>query len=546
MESAINTRILTIDNIWRNLGMIFKGPHADVSAPKINVVDFVLGDCDAHTSKTAIIQAETGRRISYQELIQDVSHVANGLSASGFGKGDVLAIYSPNLPEYVSIFIAVMKLGGICTTVNPLYTSDELAKQLKDSNAKLIITVPAFLDKAQDAKNKSDAKEIIVIGGADQYRSLDDLMRNDGSSNTSKVDSENDVCVLPYSSGTTGLPKGVMLTHYNLIMNMCQTAGMTSHEAIQEKDTVVAVLPFFHIYGMVVIMLYTLFRRGTMVCMSKFDMEVFLSAVQEYKITKAPLVPPIILGLAKHPLVDQYDLSSLELVMSGAAPLGAEVAREASHRVGCKIAQGYGMTEASPVTHLTPTNQGDGKIGSLGLPIPNTEVMIVSPETGQPLNKNENGEIWIRGPQIMKGYLNRPDATKESIDSEGWYHTGDIGYVDDQGYFYAVDRMKELIKYKGMQVAPAELEALLLTHEAIADAAVIPVEDEEAGELPKAFVVLKQDQSLNEPDVMDFVAKRVAPHKKIRIVEFVGQIPKSASGKILRRVLIQQEREKQN
>jgi len=526
--------------------MIFKGPHADVSAPKINVVDFVLGDCDAHASKTAIIQAETGRRISYQELIQDVSHVANGLSASGFGKGDVLAIYSPNLPEYVSIFIAVMKLGGICTTVNPLYTSDELAKQLKDSNAKLIITVPAFLDKAQDAKNKSDAKEIIVIGGADQYRSLDDLMRNDGASNTSKVDSENDVCVLPYSSGTTGLPKGVMLTHYNLIMNMCQTAGMTSHEAIQEKDTVVAVLPFFHIYGMVVIMLYTLFRRGTMVCMSKFDMEVFLSSVQKYKITKAPLVPPIILGLAKHPLVDQYDLSSLELVMSGAAPLGAEVAREASNRVGCKIAQGYGMTEASPVTHLTPTNQGDGKIGSLGLPIPNTEVMIVSPETGQPLGKNENGEIWIRGPQIMKGYLNRPDATEESIDSDGWYHTGDIGYVDDEGYFYAVDRMKELIKYKGMQVAPAELEALLLTHESIADAAVIPVEDEEAGELPKAFIVLKQNQSLNEPDVMDFVAQHVAPHKKIRIVEFVSEIPKSASGKILRRVLIQQEREKQN
>lgn len=275
-------------------------------------------------------------------------------------------------------------------------------------------------------------------------------------------------------------------------------------------------------------------------------MEVFLSAVQEYKITKAPLVPPIILGLAKHPLVDQYDLSSLELVMSGAAPLGAEVAREASNRVGCKIAQGYGMTEASPVTHLTPTNQGDGKIGSLGLPIPNTEVMIVSPETGQPLGKNENGEIWIRGPQIMKGYLNRPDATEESIDSDGWYHTGDIGYVDDEGYFYAVDRMKELIKYKGMQVAPAELEALLLTHESIADAAVIPVEDEEAGELPKAFIVLKQNQSLNEPDVMDFVAQRVAPHKKIRIVEFVSEIPKSASGKILRRVLIQQEREKQN
>ncbi len=278
--------------------------------------------------------------------------------------------------------------------------------------------------------------------------------------------------------------------------------------------------------------------------MSRFEMEAFLSAIETHKVTKAPIVPPIVLGLAKHPAVEKYDLSSLELILSGAAPLGEGIAMEAAARVGCSIAQGYGMTEASPVTHLLPIRSKAKKIGSIGLPIPNTEVMIVDPETEKPLYNNQNGEIWIRGPQIMKGYLNRPETTAESITKEGWYRTGDIGYVDDEGFFYVVDRIKELIKYKGMQVAPAELEALLLTHPAVSDAAVIPIADEEAGELPKAVVVIKTGLSVSAEEIMSFVAQRVAPHKKVRIVEFVEQIPKSASGKILRRVLIQKEREK--
>ena len=279
-------------------------------------------------------------------------------------------------------------------------------------------------------------------------------------------------------------------------------------------------------------------------CMSRFEMEAFLSAIETHKVTKAPIVPPIVLGLAKHPAVEKYDLSSLELILSGAAPLGEGIAMEAAARVGCSIAKGYGMTEASPVTHLLPIRSKAKKIGSIGLPIPNTEVMIVDPETEKPLYNNQNGEIWIRGPQIMKGYLNRPETTAESITKEGWYRTGDIGYVDDEGFFYVVDRIKELIKYKGMQVAPAELEALLLTHPAVSDAAVIPIAYEEAGELPKAVVVIKTGLSVSAEEIMSFVAQRVAPHKKVRIVEFVEQIPKSASGKILRRVLIQKEREK--
>ncbi len=338
------------------------------------------------------------------------------------------------------------------------------------------------------------------------------------------------------------MPKGVMLTHHHLVMNMCQCLGMESFESAEESDIVLAVLPFFHIYGMVVVMLLTLAQGGTLITMSRFDMEEFLAAVQKYKITSAPLVPPIVLGLAKHPVVDNYDLSSLRIIMSGAAPLGEALAGEAAKRIGCKVAQGYGMTEASPVTHLAPTREPGYKLGSLGMPVPNTEVMIVDTDSGKPVKQGESGEIWIRGPQIMKGYLGRPDATSESIDGQGWYHSGDIGYVDEDGYFFAVDRLKELIKYKGMQVAPAELEVLLVTHPAIGDAAVIPVADEEAGELPKAYIVIRPGQNLDEQTVMDFVAGQVAPHKRIRQVEFIEQIPKSASGKILRRLLIDQER----
>jgi acyl-CoA synthetase (AMP-forming)/AMP-acid ligase II len=258
-----------------------------------------------------------------------------------------------------------------------------------------------------------------------------------------------------------------------------------------------------------------------------------------------PLVPPIVLGLAKHPAVAQFDLSSVRLVFSGAAPLGEEMARAVSQRLGCPVVQGYGMTEASPVTHLSPTRDAPWKPGSIGKVVPNTEVKIVDVVTGEELGTRQEGELLIRGPQIMKGYLNRPQETADAIDPDGWYHTGDVGYVDEEEWFYIVDRTKELIKYKGLQVAPAELEALLLTHVAVLDVAVIRKADHEAGEVPKAYVVLKTDEvsrGMDAETLMVWVAARVAPHKRVRHVEFIDQIPKSASGKILRRVLIDRER----
>jgi acyl-CoA synthetase (AMP-forming)/AMP-acid ligase II len=256
----------------------------------------------------------------------------------------------------------------------------------------------------------------------------------------------------------------------------------------------------------------------------------------------AHVVPPIMLALARHPAVGRYDLSSLHTIFSAAAPLGAELERAVAARLGCHVKQGYGMTEASPGTHMAPHDPARGKPGSVGMPVPNTDCKLVDVETGAELGANEDGEICVRGPQVMKGYLNRPDSTAETIDSEGWLHTGDIGYADSDGHFFIVDRKKELIKYKGFQVAPAELEALLVTHAAVADAAVIPSPDEEAGEVPKAFVVLKSDHAATADGLIAFVASHVSPYKKIRLVEFVDQIPKSPSGKILRRVLVARER----
>jgi acyl-CoA synthetase (AMP-forming)/AMP-acid ligase II len=432
--------------------------------------------------------------------------------------------------------------GAIVTTANPLYTADELAKQLVDSGARLLVTVPPFLDKAVEAAARAGGiEDFFVFGDAAGARPFAELMQHGDQPPTVAIDPRNDIVVLPYSSGTTGLPKGVMLTHYNLVANLCQAEGMRNFDGFGEPDVIMAVLPFFHIYGMVVILMLGVANGGTVVVMPRFDLQEFLELVQKYRATILPLVPPIVLGLVKHPLVAKYDLSSVRLVFSGAAPLGEEIARELSGKLGCPVVQGYGMTEASPVTHLSPTSHEPMKPGSAGKVVPNTEVKMVDVVSGEAVVQGAEGELWIRGPQIMKGYLGRPAETADCLDREGWYHTGDVGYVDDDGFFFIVDRTKELIKYKGLQVAPAELEALLVTHPAILDAAVVRKADEEAGEVPKAYIVLKGDdaaRATTSEAIMSWVAGRVAPHKRIRHLEFIDQIPKSASGKILRRMLI--------
>lgn len=523
--------------------MIFRGPFPDVTVPEVSLTDFVMRDAAQRLDKPALIEGPTGRVITYGELAQSIREVAAGLAARGFGKGEVFGILSPNVPEYGIAFHAVATLGGINTTVNPLYTANEVAHQLKDAGARFLVTVPQCLEKAEQAAEAANIEELFVFeqpgfdtNGATPFSAL---FLKGGTPPKVSINPLKDLVALPYSSGTTGLPKGVMLTHHNLVANMCQMVGL---EYFTGEDTLVCLLPLFHIYGLVVVLNMGLHSGATIVTMPRFELEPFLETLQKYDVTMAHLVPPIVLALTKHPVVDNYKLPKLKTIFSGAAPLDDSLTRACMERLGVDIRQGYGMTETSPVTHSSPPEREDVKYGAVGVPAPNTECKLIDLETGDELGPNQEGEVCVRGPQVMRGYLNRPEATAATIDQDGWLHTGDIGYADEDGHFYIVDRAKELIKYKGFQVAPAELEALLLTHPDVADAAVIPCPDDECGEVPKAYVVLKGGATAEE--IMDFVSARVAPHKRIRDIEFIDKIPKSPSGKILRRLLVQAERER--
>ena len=521
--------------------MIIKGPYPDVTIPQTALTPFVMHRAQELADKAALIDGPTGRKVTYQQLADAIGIVAYNLAQRGFKKGDVFGILSANCPDYAIAFHAVATLGGIVTPINPLYTRHEIAHQLKDSGARFLVTMPSCVEKANEAVADAGVAELFVFGTAPNATSFDTLLVDNGRAEQTEVNPLEDLVALPYSSGTTGLPKGVMLTHHNLVANLCQMEGLCY---FYETDTLICVLPLFHIYGLVVVLNMGLYTGATVVMMPRFDLETFLKAVQDYDVSLAHIVPPIVLSLSKNPVVDNYKLPRLRTLFSGAAPLGEELTRACMDRLGCNIRQGYGMTETSPVTHSSPAPPLDMKFGSVGVAAPNTECKIIDLETGEPVGPRQKGEICVRGPQIMKGYLNKPEATAQTIDGEGWLHTGDIGYADEDGHFFVVDRAKELIKYKGFQVPPAELEAVLLTHPCVADAAVIPCPDDEAGEVPKGIIVLKQPV---EPEaLLEFVAERVAPHKRIRHIEFVEKIPKSASGKILRRVLVDIEKSRRS
>ena len=511
--------------------MLYTSPLPAVDIPVAPVTEFVLRRVNDHPEKPALIDGTTGRTYSFAELSDVIHRLAGGLVARGLAPGDTLALMAPNLPEYAIIFHAVAVAGGVVTTVNPTYGVDEVAFQLRDAGATELVTVGMFAEVAKEAITGTEISEVITIDGVAGTTALDSIFGD--PIQQSPVNPVDDVVVLPYSSGTTGLPKGVMLTHHNLVANICQC----DHAIVYQPDGEVALafLPFFHIYGMQVLMNGLLANGVTVVTLPRFDLDQALSLVQEHRITRFFAVPPVVLALAKHPAVDSYDLSSLVQVFSGAAPLGAEIAMEAEKRIGCEVVQGYGMTELSPVSHTTPP--GMFKAGSSGVTVSNTESRIVDPDTGEDQPFGERGELWVRGPQVMKGYLNNPEATAATLDSDGWLHTGDVAIIDEDHHMTIVDRVKELIKYNGFQVPPAELEALLITHPKVNDVAVIGIPDESAGELPKAFIVRSPGSEVTAEDLQAFVAEHVASYKHIRLVEFIDEIPKSASGKILRRLL---------
>ncbi|WP_295818725.1 AMP-binding protein [uncultured Microbacterium sp.] len=522
---------------------MFTSPFPDVEIPGVSIYDDLFADLSADdAARIALIDPATGAETSYGALKTQVDAFAGALAARGVGTDTVLGLLCPNVPAFATVFHGILRAGATVTTINSLYTAGEIEKQLRDAGASWLITVSPLLGAAQQAAEAIGipTERLVVLDGADGHPDLRSLLGEGRAAPEVSFDPATHVAVLPYSSGTTGIPKGVMLSHRNLVANVAQCRINID---LKNTDRVLAVLPFFHIYGMTVLLNLALKQRATLVTMPKFDLVQFLTNIQTYGCTYLYIAPPIAVALAKHPIVDQFDISTVHTVFSGAAPLDGETAEIAARRINARMMQGYGMSELSPVSHAMPYTRDDIPVSSVGTILPNIVCKLVDTETGEEITEIEDdgrtrpGELWVQGPNVMLGYLNKPEATAETLDADGFLHTGDIAVYHDGGYFSIVDRVKELIKYKGYQIAPAELEALLLGHPKVMDAAVIGVLDDDKQEIPKAFIVPAPDSGLTAEEVMGFVADNVAPHKKIRRVEFIESIPKSTSGKILRKDL---------
>ncbi|MBF4563166.1 AMP-binding protein [Microbacterium sp. VKM Ac-2870] len=522
---------------------MFTSPFPDVEIPHVSIYDDLFADLSPDdAARIALIDPATGAETTYGALKAQIDAFAGALAARGVGTETVVGLLCPNIPAFATVFHGILRAGATVTTINSLYTAGEIEKQLRDASATWLLTVSPLLPHAQQAADAVGipAAQVVVLDGAQDHPDLRTLLGERREAPEVSFDPATHVAVLPYSSGTTGIPKGVMLSHRNLVANVAQCRINID---LKNTDRVLAVLPFFHIYGMTVLLNLALKQRAALVTMPKFDLIPFLENIQTYSCTYLYIAPPIAVALAKHPVVDQFDISSVHTVFSGAAPLDGETAEIAARRINARMMQGYGMTELSPVSHAMPFSRTDIPVSSVGTLLPNTICKLIDTETGEEITEVEAdgrtrpGELWIAGPNVMLGYLDKPEATAETLDGEGFLHTGDIAVYHDGGYFSIVDRVKELIKYKGYQIAPAELEALLLGHPEVMDAAVIGVLDDDKQEIPKAFIVRAPGSAVSEADVMSFVAENVAPHKKVRRVEFIDVIPKSTSGKILRKDL---------
>ncbi len=504
-----------------------QAPYEEVPLPEL-----LRRSVERFGDKPALIGAD-GTTRTYRDLWSYASKVARFLQDHGIEKGDKVGIFSPNHVDYASVFYGILLAGATVTTLNPLYREREIEHQLDDAEAVALFVFSPMAAPVEAARRNlprlrhvwpMDSLPDLLAGVPEEYRPV-------------AINAREDLAVLPYSSGTTGLPKGVMLTHYNITsaVKQCLATEQLTSDAVG-----LCVLPFFHIYGMTVLLSAGLALGTTGIVMMRFDVEAMLHLVGKYGITNLYLAPPAVLAMANVPDRSRFDTSCLRVVVSAAGPLPVEVAKQVKSIYGCLVSQGYGLTESSPTANTNPLERI--KLESCGPPFADTFEKIVSLDTGEELPAGEVGEVALRGPQVMKGYWKRPKETAECLSEDGWLLTGDIGWLDEDGYLYILDRKKEMIKYKGYQVAPAELEAVLHEHPAVVDAAVIPKRHLEGGEIPKALVVLREGFEASPEELMAFVAEKVAPYKKIREVEYVSEIPKSAAGKILRRDLIERER----
>jgi acyl-CoA synthetase (AMP-forming)/AMP-acid ligase II len=507
---------------------LIEGPKL-ANLPFATVPELIRQRARERPAKTALIDAPSGRSYSFGKLDYLIGRFAAGLARQGFRQGDTLVMFLPNVPEWPIAALGAMSAGGVVSGANSMCTASELAYQLRDADARFVVTIPRLLPVVYQAANDAGQVTTIVLGESPEALTFAYLLNCAGEEPTPTFGAQT-LAALPYSSGTSGLPKGVMLTHENIVSNVFQFS-----QASGWPDTAIslAFLPMFHIYGMTVVLLSGLATGMTLVTIPKFEPEQFLQALQEYRVTHLAVVPPVLQFLASHPLVNSYDLSSLQVVGCGAAPLGSALEQKAGERLNCDIGQGYGMTESSGVIAIS--YPGRYRLGSSGQLLPGTEARVVSLDNGQNVEQGVSGEIWFRGPQAFKGYLNNSEMTRDTIAPDGWVRTGDVGYIDGDGYIFITDRLKELIKVKGFQVAPAELEALLYAHPLVSDAAVIGRTDERDGERPVAYVVRRGELEPNE--LKNWFAERVSAYKQLADVIVCEEIPKSPSGKILRRVL---------
>ncbi|PAN35617.1 hypothetical protein PAHAL_6G222100 [Panicum hallii] len=524
---------------------VFRSTLPDIAIPDhLPLHDYVFERLADRRDRACLIDGATGEVLTFGDVDRLSRRVAVGMRAAlGVRPGGTVMLLLPNSVEFALAFLACSRLGAATTTANPLHTPPEIAKQAAASGATIVVTEPAFVAKVRGLAGVA----VVATGdGAEGCVSFADLAAAHDEPaappEEAAIDVVNDVVALPYSSGTTGLPKGVMLSHRGLVTSVAQLVdGDNPNLHLREDDVVLCVLPMFHVYSLHSILLCGMRAGAALVIMKRFDTARMFELVERHGVTIAPLVPPIVVEMAKSDAIDRHDLSSVRMVISGAAPMGKELQDLLRAKLPrAVLGQGYGMTEAGPVLSMCMAFAKEPlpvKSGACGTVVRNAELKIIDPETGLSLPRNQPGEICIRGKQIMKGYLNNPEATAKTIDAEGWLHTGDIGYVDDDEEIFIVDRLKELIKYKGFQVAPAELEAMLIAHPGIADAAVVPMKDDSCGEIPVAFVVASDGFDITEDEIKQYVAKQVVFYKRLHKIFFVETIPKAPSGKILRKDL---------
>jgi long-chain acyl-CoA synthetase len=516
--------------------------------------------------------ASVGGTLTYRQLAQEVDRFAAALSSLGVKKGDRVALMLPNLPQFVIAFYGILKLGAIVVNTNPQYTPREIEHQFADAGAETVVMLSPYYARLQEVQARTAVKRVLitdlsdyvdgpakavveaslrkdgmiadVTAGPEQgvYRFRDLLAAHDEPPPKVEVGPQ-DVALFQYTGGTTGVPKAAMLTHCNLVANTIQIRHWI-YDIDEGNERMMGAIPFFHVYGMTVAVLFSVYVGGNLLIIpNPRQIDFVMEVIHREKASLYPGVPTMYIGIINHPDVGKYDLRSVKACLSGSAPLPMDVQLKFGEITGGRLVEGYGLTEAAPVTHVNPI-WGDRRAGSIGLPISDVEARIVDYDTFQDKPLREAGELWVRGPQIMAGYWGKPDETAKTVTPDGWLRTGDIAYMDDDGYFYIVDRLKDIIIVGGFNVVPREVEEVLYEHPKVQETVVAGVPDRHSGEIVKAYIVLRAGQQATAEEIIEFCRERLTGYKVPRQVEFRSELPKTMVGKLLRRVLVEEERKK--